>query len=158
MRAAKRIGAEQSVRLPTEAEWEFAARAGTDTKYSFGDDPKKLGDFAWFHGNAQGNDPPVGAKKANRWQLYDMHGYLWEWCADDWHDNYQGAPADGSARTGSEKPRGHVLRGGSWKDPAEKLTSRFRRRAEAGLRDDAVGLRCVLAGKDMDNRDDGACD
>jgi formylglycine-generating enzyme required for sulfatase activity len=145
LRAAKLIGADQVVRLPSEAEWEYAARAGSDTAYSFGDDVAALDDHAWSTRNAKGNDPPVGAKKPNAWNLYDVHGYLWEWCADAWHDTYVGAPADGSARTeGGDAPR-RVLRGGSWKDPAEQLTSSYRRPAERGLKDDAVGLRCVLA-------------
>src|SRR5262245_24835275 len=120
MRAAGLIDKSQSIRLPTEAEWEFAARAGTTTKYSFGDDAAQLGDYGWFTGNAKGNDPPVGAKKPNPWGLYDVHGYLWEWTESG------------------------VLRGGSWKDPAEELATVSRRIVEAGLRDDAVGLRCVL--------------
>ena len=127
LREAKLIGAEDVVRLPTEAEWEVFAKAGTSTAYSFGDDPKLLGDYAWFTGNAAGNDPPVGAKKPNPWGLYDVHGYLWEWCST----------ADGGA----------VLRGGSWKDPAEKLKTAFRVPARKELKDDAVGLRCVLAAK-----------
>ena len=147
MRAAKLIEAGQVIRLPSEAEWEYAARAGTTTKYSFGDDPKDLDDYGWHTGNAKGNDPPVGAKKPNPWKLYDIHGYLWEWCADPWHDSYEGASTDGSAWTvgGDEKRR--VLRGGSWKDRAGLLTSSARRAARRGLRDDAVGLRCVLAAR-----------
>lgn len=125
LREAKLIEAAEEVRLPTEAEWEKFARAGTSTAYSFGDDPKDLDAHAWHTGNAAGNDPPVGAKKANPWGLYDIHGYLWEWCTT----------ADGGA----------VLRGGSWKDKAEKLTSAFRRPAPKDLKDDAVGLRCVLS-------------
>ena len=145
MRAAKLVSDKQVVRLPTEAEWEYAARAGTSTRYSFGNDPSELGPYAWFTGNAAGNDPPVGAKRPNAWKLYDMHGYLWEWCSDHWHDNYEGAPADGSAwLTGGDAAK-RVLRSGSWKDPAERLTSSYRRSAAKDLRDDAVGLRCVLA-------------
>ena len=126
LRAAKLIEKDQVVRLPTEEEWEYVARAGTTSKYSFGDDPKALGDYAWYTGNAKGNDPPVGAKKPNPWGLYDIHGYLWEWCSTD------------------EEP---VLRGGSWKDKAELLTSAHRRPAKRTLRAAAVGLRCVLATK-----------
>ncbi len=124
------IDSAQVIRLPSEAEWEFAARAGTTTKYSFGDDPKQLTDYGWFTGNAAGNDPPVGAKKPNPWGLYDVHGYLWEWVASD-------APSAGSQKQA-------VIRGGSWKDKADDLTSASRRVVSADLRDDAVGLRCVL--------------
>lgn len=145
MRAAKLIAATQVIRLPSEAEWEYAARAGTKTRYSFGDDAAELNDYGWHHGNAAGNDPPVGAKQPNAWKLYDVHGYLWEWCADSWHDDYEGAPADGSAWTIGGDGKQAVLRGGSWKDDAEKLTSSFRRAADKQLKDDAVGLRCVLA-------------
>ena len=76
-----------------------------------------------------------------------MHGYLWEWCQDPWHDNYEGAPTDGTVWTKDGDDRQRVLRGGSWKDPAEWLTSSFRRAALLVLRDDAVGLRCVLGRK-----------
>jgi lipoprotein NlpI len=145
MRAAGLIEASERVRLPSEAEWEYAARAGTTGAYSFGDDPKELDAYAWHHGNAAGNDPPVGAKRANPWGLHDVHGYLWEWCADPWHDTYEGAPADGSVWAAGGDAERRVLRGGSWKDGAERLTSSHRRAAPRGLRDDAVGLRCVLA-------------
>ncbi len=145
MRQAGIIQPRLRVRLPSEAEWEYAARAGTTTRWSFGDDAKDLGAHAWFTGNAAGNDPPVGAKKPNPWKLHDVHGYLWEWCADLWHDSYEGAPADGSAWTAGGDPKRRVLRGGSWKDKADRLTSSARRAAPADLRDDAVGLRCILA-------------
>lgn len=145
MRKAELIEATQVVRLPSEAEWEYAARAGTKTRYSFGDDATDLDAHAWHHGNAAGNDPPVGAKKPNAWNLFDVHGYLWEWCADAWHEGYEQAPADGSAWIEGGDPKQRVLRGGSWKDPAEKLTSSFRRGEPRELKDDAVGLRCVLA-------------
>ncbi len=145
LREAKLIDPDQAVRLPSEAEWEYAARAGTATRYSFGDDTKDLDAHAWHTGNAAGNDPPVGAKKPNPWKLYDVHGYLWEWCADAWHDTYESAPADGSAWIAGGDPERRVLRGGSWKDKAERLTSSYRRAAASGLRDDAVGLRCVLS-------------
>jgi len=145
MQAAKLIEPDQMIRLPTEAEWEYVARAGTKTAYSFGDDPQELDRYGWFTGNAKGNDPPVGAKEPNAWGLYDIHGYLWEWCADGWHDDYQGVPVDGTAWKSGDDERRRVLRGGSWKDTAEQLTSSYRRAAAKNLRDDAVGLRCVLA-------------
>lgn len=141
MRAAKLIEAQQTIRLPSEAEWEYCARAGTTTVYSFGDDEKDLGDYAWFTGNAAGNDPPVGAKKPNAWGLYDMHGYLWEWC-DDTDLAYTKDATDGRPR--HAKLNTHVLRSGSWKDKADRLTSSYRLGTDKGTRDDAVGLRCVL--------------
>jgi gluconolactonase len=123
LKQAELIKSSEFVRLPTEAEWEYAAAAGTSTRYSFGDDVKQLDDYAWHTGNAQGNDPPVGAKKPNAWGLYDVHGYLWEWCSS---------------------PQGPVLRSGSWKDRAAELETKARRVVDSQLKDDAVGLRCVL--------------
>jgi len=147
LRAAKLIGPAQIVRLPSEAEWEYCTRAGTATRFSFGDDVGKIDDFAWHTGNAAGNDPPVGAKAPNPWGLYDAHGYLWEWCSDTWTDDISKLPADGNPYLGpgDEAAKVGVLRSGSWKDKPEDLASGFRRRAERALADDAVGLRCVLA-------------
>jgi formylglycine-generating enzyme required for sulfatase activity len=148
MQAAGLIEKEQRIRLPTEAEWEYVARAGTQTRFSFGDEVTSLDDYAWHTGNAAGNDPPVGAKKPNPWGLYDVHGYLWEWCADAaWHDDYRNAPGNGSGWDDGGDPQRRVLRGGSWKDDAELLASSYRRAEAADLRDDAIGLRCVLAEK-----------
>jgi formylglycine-generating enzyme required for sulfatase activity len=144
LRQRKLIRAGEEIRLPTEAEWEYACRAGTETTFSFGDKEDLLPEFGWFTGNAKGNDPPVGAKKANPWGLYDMHGYLWEWCQDAWHAGYQGAPADGSAWEEKEAKE-RVLRGGSWKDAAAKCRSASRHHQPAATQDDAIGLRCVLA-------------
>lgn len=159
LRAARLISETQVVRLPTEAEWEYSARAGTTTVFSFGDETEKLGDYGWFTGNAAGNDPPVGAKRPNPWGLYDMHGYLWEWCADHAHPDYAGAPADGSAWVEGGDAKRRVIRGGSWKDAADLLSSsnrsgtipRGKEKIEfvggvpKDLRDDAIGLRCVLS-------------
>ena len=157
MRAAGLIGMKQTVRLPSEAEWEYVARAGTETVYSFGDDASALDTYGWHTGNAAGNDPPVGAKKPNAWGLYDVHGYLSEWCLDTAHESYRGAPADGTAWTKDGDTSRRIIRGGSWKDKAERLTSSYRlgltprgggeeRVGELKkLRDDAVGLRCILA-------------
>ena len=112
-------------------------------KYSFGDDVAALNDYGWHTGNAAGNDPPVGAKKANPWGLHDVHGYLWEWCSDVWGDDVATLPPDGTPRAQGDAKFG-VLRSGSWKDTGDKLTSGYRLRVDRTIRDDAVGLRCVL--------------
>ncbi|MEM7231849.1 MAG: SMP-30/gluconolactonase/LRE family protein [Planctomycetota bacterium] len=143
MRVLGLIDPSEVIRLPSEVEWEYCARAGTTTKYSFGDDAGKLGGYAWYHGNAAGNDPPVGVKKPNPWGLYDVHGYLWEICADPWAP-YNKTDRDSSPAKGGDATR-CVLRGGSWKDNAEGLTSSYRRNAARTMRDDAVGFRCVLS-------------
>lgn len=100
-------------RLPSEAEWEYAVRAGTTTRYSFGDDESELEDYAFYANNSQARTHPVGQKKPNPWGLYDMHGNVWEWVQDEWHDSYEGAPTDDSAwEDGSSTER--VVRGGSF--------------------------------------------
>jgi len=99
-------------RLPTETEWEYSARAGTTTSYSFGDDESKLGDYAWYFDNSGREPHEVGQKKPNPWGLYDMHGNVWEWVQDIYKNSYSGAPTDGSAWEGSGSLR--VVRGGSW--------------------------------------------
>ncbi len=108
-------------RLPSEAEWEYACRAGTTTRYSFGDSESKLCDYAWYFKNSDLKTHPVGQKKPNSWGLYDMHGNVWEWVQDSWHGSYDGAPADGSAWEGDYVLR--VIRGGSWRSFAEDCRS-----------------------------------
>src|SRR5207249_2618267 len=132
------------IRLPAEAEWEYACRAGTTTAYSFGDDATLLGDYAWFTGNAKGNDPPVGKKRPNAWGFHDMHGYVWEWCQDAWHASYEGAPADGSARAGKDGSE-RVVRGGAWTEPGERCRCASRHRLAPDHRSADVGFRCVRA-------------
>lgn len=153
MREAGLIGATDVIRLPSEAEWEYCCRAGTETAYSFGDEATADGDqgnratrldpYAWHTGNAAGNDPPVGALKPNPWGLYDMHGYLWEFCGDGWGDSYEGAPLDGSPRPVDGAKAAIVIRSGSWKDRHPDLRSAARREFPQTGRDDAVGFRCV---------------
>jgi formylglycine-generating enzyme required for sulfatase activity len=144
LRKRKLLKAGEEVRLPSEAEWEYACRAGTKSRYSFGDKEADLGAHAWFQGNSKGEDPPVGRKKPNAWGLYDMHGYVWEWCADAWQDSHKGAAADGSPRV-KEGAKERVIRGGSWADPAQKCTSTARDHKRATARSDQVGFRCVRA-------------
>ncbi|MBI2805070.1 MAG: formylglycine-generating enzyme family protein [Planctomycetes bacterium] len=118
-------------RLPTEAEWEWACRAGTTTAYSFGDDPKKLGDYGWFEDNAKEMPHPVGLKKPNAWGLHDMHGNLAEWCLDA-HDAkfYASLPLNKPTLMPVKLPTnrrfGHIARGGSWLYKAERCRSAIR--------------------------------
>jgi len=102
------------VRLPTEAEWEYACRAGSTGRFCFGDSDGQLGDHAWYDGNSGGQTHPVGRKKPNAFGLYDMHGNVWEWCEDWYHGSYSGAVDDGSAWTAGGEQTARVLRGGSW--------------------------------------------
>ncbi len=122
----------QEYRLPSEAEWEYAARAGTDAEY-----PAGLEQAAWYKHNSEGKTHPVGRKQPNAWGLYDMLGNAWEWVADVWSESYSGAPADGSARldggTGHKSfapGDGRVLRGGAWGLPGTAL--RFAERPPFG--------------------------
>lgn len=148
LRKQKLIGANDVVRLPTEAEWEYVCRAGTTTAYSFGDKVEDLGDFGWFTGNAKGNDPPVGAKKPNPWGLNDVHGYLWEFCADAWHDDYKDAPSDGSAWGSTDAKAKRVVRSGAWTSKADQCRSAFRAGVPIDHRGADFGFRCVLDKKD----------
>jgi formylglycine-generating enzyme required for sulfatase activity len=131
--------------LPTEAEWEYACRAGTTTEYSFGDDAEQLDEYAWYDKNSSSQTQPVGAKKPKPWGLHDMHGNVWEWCQDVWHDNYEGAPTDGSAWGGEGTYR--VLRGGSWLDYARNCRCASRSGWEPGGRSRNLGFRLVLAAR-----------
>ena len=113
-------------RLPTEAEWEYVCRAGTTTEFSFGDDESQLEEYAWFKDNSQEKTHPAGTRKPNAWGLYDMHGNVWEWVEDDSHDNYKGAPGDGSAWVDDPRGADRVVRGGSWSSGAHLCRSAFR--------------------------------
>jgi formylglycine-generating enzyme required for sulfatase activity len=113
-------------RLPTEAEWEYACRAGTTTTYSFGDDVEQLGEYAWYFDNSDDRYHEVGSKKPNPWGLYDMHGNVAEWVLDGYDkDGYRGGAVDPIQWPKGLYPR--VVRGGSWDDDADRLRSAARR-------------------------------
>jgi formylglycine-generating enzyme required for sulfatase activity len=136
-------------RLPTEAEWEYACRAGTTGAYDFGA-PDKLRQYAWFAGNAEGRTHPVGQKKPNPWGLYDLYGNVSEWCEDVYGPTYyqQGAAADPLGPPSPGKDVKRVMRGGSWKASAEACRASFRQGQRTGDTDacfytDYCGFRCV---------------
>ena len=105
-----KLPANQTYRLPTEAEWEYACRAGTTTAYSFGDAESKLGDYAWYDDNSGDEPHEVATKKPNPWGLFDMHGNAWEWC-EDWHE---GSLSGGNDPKGPSAGSYRVIRGGNW--------------------------------------------
>jgi formylglycine-generating enzyme required for sulfatase activity len=120
------VDANKRYRLLSEAEWEYAARAGTDTEWSHGNDESKLGNYAWYARNSGGKTQVVGQKLPNAFGLFDMHGNVWEWTQDCRHNNYVGAPTDGNAWTTGCTENGRVLRGGSWLNFPAGLRSAFR--------------------------------
>ncbi len=158
-------------RLPSEAEWEYACRAGTTGDYA-----GNLDEMAWY-GNNSGKKildasniwvnevqrdwekykkrilnngcqtHPVGQKKPNAFGLYDMHGNVWEWCEDVWHENYNGAPKDGTAWTDGGNSNYRVLRGGSWNDIDANCRSAFRYHNAPGDRFNNFGFRVVVSAR-----------
>jgi len=143
-RVAGRIPTNCVYRLPTEAEWEYASRAWTSTRVSYGDDPdyNNLSNYAWYDGNSGGTTHTVGQKSPNPWGLYDMHGNVGEWC-QDWYGSYPGGialnpqgPATGTAR---------VSRGGPWLRPGSFCRSAFRIAIPPNAAINGAGFRVVLA-------------
>jgi formylglycine-generating enzyme required for sulfatase activity len=143
-RRAGRLPAGYAYRLPTEAEWEYACRAGTTTRFSYGDDPgySQLGKYAWHGANSDGTTHIVGQKLANPWGLYDMHGNVWQWCGD-WYGAHPGGsvtdpwgPTTGSVR---------VVRGGSWSFAARACRAASRYGPWPGAWGCLIGFRPVLA-------------
>ena len=125
----------KTYRLPTEAEWEYACRAGSKTAYCFGDEPKQVGDYAWYVDNSDGRPHPVAQKKPNAWGLHDMHGNAAEWCLDPYDKAFYGTfkpgvPALFPVLMPTEKKYSYVVRGGSWDDEAPGLRSATRRGSE----------------------------
>ena len=149
-RLSKRTGRRYA--LPSEAQWEYACRAGSLAAFSFG--PVITSDLANYNGEfaCQGGPRgvyrhktlPAGEFPPNAFGLLDMHGTLWEWCADAWHDDYSGAPADGSPWQGGSNPEFRASRGGCWHDIPEVCRSAARLRAKAAEGDEFMGLRVVL--------------
>ena len=139
-------------RLPTEAEWEYACRAGTTTPWFFGNDPSKIGEYAWLDKNSGGHPHPVGEKKPNPWGLHDICGNVWQWCNDFYGvDYYRSAPRENPQGPGEGKNK--VLRGGAWRFSAESLRSGYRYNENPGYADvcfgyDIYGFRCVRRGSD----------
>jgi formylglycine-generating enzyme required for sulfatase activity len=129
-------------KLPSEAEWEYACRAGTQTRYYFGDNAELLGEYAWYGQNLDSKTHPVGQKRQNNWGLYDMHGNVWEWCEDGWHDNYKNAPTDGTAwNDNHSQSNSRVIRGGSRSDSPRNCRSAYRDRFDG--RYGSIGFRVV---------------
>jgi formylglycine-generating enzyme required for sulfatase activity len=128
-------------RLPTEAEWEYACRAGTNTPYNTGSDENALGEAGWYSANSGGQTHPVGQKQHNAWGLYDMHGNVWQWCSD-WYGTYpNGQTTD---PRGAATVRDRVLRGGSWHDPAQRCRSARRRYSAPDAHYYSIGFRVVM--------------
>jgi formylglycine-generating enzyme required for sulfatase activity len=140
----------KTYRLPTEAEWEYACRAGTETQFSFGDDESQLGDYAWFDGNSNSATHPVGQKQPNPWGIYDMHGNVWEWCADQYHESYA-TKSDNIKENGSiawadnniTNQSSRILRGGSWFHIPVKSRSASREKYDADDGFNDIGFRVV---------------
>jgi formylglycine-generating enzyme required for sulfatase activity len=131
-----------SYRLPTEAEWEYACRAGTTTRYNFGNDARDLGLYAWHDENAGRRTHPVGKLKANAWGLHDMHGNVWEFCSD-WYDEnyYSGSPS--SNPTGPTNGQSRAQRGGSWGGGASHLRTGNRNYSSPDVTASFLGFRCA---------------
>jgi formylglycine-generating enzyme required for sulfatase activity len=128
-------------RLLSDAEWEYAARAGQQTRFSFGDDEPALEQYAWYKANSKDQTHPVGELKPNAFGLYDMHGNVDEWVEDPWHDSYKGAPKDGSPWMKDGDAKRHVVRGGAWLNGASFLRASNRFWLPTDGRYDYVGFR-----------------
>ncbi|MBX3730770.1 MAG: formylglycine-generating enzyme family protein [Candidatus Sumerlaeia bacterium] len=138
-RLSERSG--RTVTLPTEAQWEYACRAGTPTRYSFGDGQAALPNYAWFSSNSGNQTQPVRARQPNAWGLYDMHGNVLEWCLDFYVDSFPGGIETDPA--GPSSGWDHVIRGGSFYDEPAYLRSADRSKSAPGNRVKAIGFRVI---------------
>ncbi|MGQ4809396.1 Hercynine oxygenase [Candidatus Entotheonellaceae bacterium PAL068K] len=126
-------------RLPTEAEWEYAARAGSTTDYSFGNDATRLSEFAWYKANSNEQTHPVGQLKPNAWGLYDIHGNVWEW-VQDWYGRYTSEAV--TDPKGATKGTHRLRRGCGWNNVSQICRS-ANRYSVVGFRDDFLGFRLL---------------
>lgn len=138
-----RLEGTNKYRLPSEAEWEYAARAGSEGMYFFGSDVSQLRRYAWFGSRDRIGTSPVGSRQPNGWGLHDMYGNVWEWVQDCWHDDYTNAPPDSRVWGGGDCSQ-RVLRGGGWANQADYLGSTVRGSYEAKFEDSSNGFRVVL--------------
>jgi formylglycine-generating enzyme required for sulfatase activity len=136
---------DKQYRLPSEAEWEYACRATSQTQWCFGDNENQLKDYAWYSANSGSKTHPVGEKKPNKFGLFDMHGNVWEWCEDSWEANYQ-TPRTQAARKNSNGNK--LLRGGSWDYVAEFCRSSYRNGSSYGSYDNGFRLALFLFPQD----------
>jgi formylglycine-generating enzyme required for sulfatase activity len=128
-------------RLLTEAEWEYAARAGSSARFAFGEAEEQIDKYAWYIKNSGRRTQPVALKKANAFGLYDMHGNVFEWVEDPSHNNYIGAPTDGSAWLQGGDDSSRVIRGGSWYYFPRVLRAAFRLKYSTSFRNSDLGFR-----------------
>jgi formylglycine-generating enzyme required for sulfatase activity len=144
-RASSPASVGRTFRLPTEAEWEYACRAGSSTRFCFGDSDGGLGDYAWYDGNSGKQTQPVGERKPNAWGLYDMHGNVWEWCGDRPGEKHY----DDSDRKDPQRPSSdgiQMLRGGSWRDGPGSCRSASRNRGDSRKAIvNSIGFRVVVS-------------
>ena len=149
-RLSRKVG--KLYRLPSEAEWEYACRAGTGTPFHYGETiTTEIANYVGEHtfqmepkGIYRHKTMDVGSFPPNSFGLYDMHGGVWEWCADDWHDDYSGAPPDGSVWKNRDGLEYKVMRGGSWHEPPQNCQSTTRLRMKENEAEDYFGFRVAL--------------
>ncbi|MBN2054540.1 SUMF1/EgtB/PvdO family nonheme iron enzyme [bacterium] len=144
------MGDDEEICLPSEAQWEYACRAGTASRFHSGDSARALKKVGWFSGNSNGRTHRVALLKKNDFDLYDMHGNVWEWCRDGWSDPYEGGSVDPCVCDDYESERDRVVRGGCWSNDADLCRSAFRGRRAPGYRYRGWGFRLVRGRRRLD--------